>query len=466
MLEIGEVVGDRYKLVEKIGRNTSRQTWLAQDLARENQNQVIVKFLFFGGEIQWSDLKLFEREAQILQQLNSPNIPQYKDYFSLDDQYLCFALVQEYIPGSSLKELLDKGKRFTELEIEHIAREILKILIYLHGFNPPILHRDIKPSNIILDAENSIYLVDFGAVQDSDVIEGSSFTVVGTYGYAPMEQFGGRTVPASDLYALGVTLIHLLTRTLPADLPSKNLTIQFRQKVNLSKRLAHWLDKMTAPALEKRFASAALALKYLEDDLYSLGQPSRVEQSPCLKPFYTEVKLYRSADYIEIVIPMKGEYLLPDKSSDYLLQFLILFILCGSIPWLFLFKVLPFVAVAICLFGFIFTPLTIGISYKILKQLFSQSKIFINQQQFEIKQTFMWSKVWQKGITNQIKDVSVSYAPKSQNGMTLNNSSIVINTQISQFSDQFNHYLFGQGLTEVELIWLANEIRDWLSQIK
>ena len=71
-----------------------------------------------------------------------------------------------------------------------------------------MLHRDIKPSNLILGEDEQVYLVDFGAVQDKVAPSCTTFTVVGTYGYTPMEQFGGRAVPASDLYALGATLIH------------------------------------------------------------------------------------------------------------------------------------------------------------------------------------------------------------------------------------------------------------------
>jgi len=75
----------------------------------------------------------------------------------------------------------------------------------LHELSPPVLHRDIKPSNLIINSENNVYLVDFGAVQSRGAVTGVTFTVVGTSGYAPLEQFWGRAVPGSDLYALGMT---------------------------------------------------------------------------------------------------------------------------------------------------------------------------------------------------------------------------------------------------------------------
>lgn len=264
MLESEEILQGRYQLKQKLGKNAGRQTWLAEDLSTEAKEKVVVKLLAFGGEVQWDDLKLFEREAQVLKQLDHPRIPKYRDYFHIDDRTLWFGLVQEYIPGASLKELLSQGRKFTKKEIHKITVSVLNILFYLHEKNPPVLHRDIKPSNLIWGEDEHIYLVDFGAVQDRAATEGATFTVVGTYGYAPMEQFGGRAVPASDLYALGATLIHLLTGIPPADLPQKNLQIQFADKVNLSPHLASWLTKMTEPALERRFSNVREALENLK----------------------------------------------------------------------------------------------------------------------------------------------------------------------------------------------------------
>ncbi|TAF09568.1 MAG: serine/threonine protein kinase [Nostocales cyanobacterium] len=266
MLQTEQILQDRYQIQRQLGNNGIRQTWLAKDLqATEEKNSlVVVKLLAFGGAVQWDDLKLFEREGQILKQLNHPFIPKYIDYFCIDDHSLWFGLVQEYIPGESLKEKLVNGERFTENKVRKIAVKILKILTYLHELNPGVLHRDIKPSNLIWGENNQIYLVDFGAVQDKAAKEGATFTVVGTYGYAPMEQFGGRAVPASDLYALGATLIHLLTGLPPADLPQKDLRIQFADRVSLSLSFENWLQKLIEPAPEQRFSHTHQALDALK----------------------------------------------------------------------------------------------------------------------------------------------------------------------------------------------------------
>ncbi|MEH2079746.1 MAG: serine/threonine-protein kinase [Nostoc sp.] len=269
MLQPEQILQERYQIQRQLGNNGIRQTWLAQDLqASDGENStVVVKLLAFGGTVQWDDLKLFEREAQILKQLNHPCIPRYIDYFCIDDRTLWFGLIQEYIPGESLKEKLAIGERFSEKQARKIAVEVLNILTYLHELNPGVLHRDIKPSNLIWGEDNQVYLVDFGAVQDKAAREGVTFTVVGTYGYAPMEQFGGRAVAASDIYALGATLIHLLTGTSPSDLPQQDLRLQFTDRVNLSPSFVSWLQKLIEPAPEQRFTSASQALKSLKSGL-------------------------------------------------------------------------------------------------------------------------------------------------------------------------------------------------------
>jgi serine/threonine protein kinase len=269
MLQVNQILQNRYQLQCQLGNNGVRQTWLANDLqAPDPENAlVVVKLLVFGGTVQWDDLKLFEREAQILQNLNHRRIPKYVDNFCVDDRVLWFGLVQQYIPGISLKEKLAQGHRFTEKQVRKIAVEVLNILKVLHDLNPSVLHRDIKPSNLIWGADNRIYLVDFGAVQNQATREGVTFTIVGTYGYAPMEQYGGKATPASDLYALGATLIHLLTGISPAELPQSNLQIQFVERVNISSSFAGWLEKVTAPAPEQRFANARQALEALKSGL-------------------------------------------------------------------------------------------------------------------------------------------------------------------------------------------------------
>ncbi|MEQ8972711.1 MAG: type IV pilin-like G/H family protein [Coleofasciculus sp. C1-SOL-03] len=266
MLKAQQIINGRYKLRQQLGQNAGRQTWLAEDLETQPQELVVVKLLAFSPQIQWEEFRLFEREAQVLQHLDHPRIPRYRDYFSIEEtesELPWFGLVQQYIPGLSLRQRLDKIQIFSEAEAQKIATDILTILIYLHELSPPVLHRDIKPSNLILDDDRQVYLVDFGAVQDRAKAEGATFTVVGTSGYAAPEQLWGRAVAASDLYSLGATLIHLVTGIAPADLPQKNLRLQFADRVNLNPQFSYWLKKLIDPATEQRFSSARQALEAL-----------------------------------------------------------------------------------------------------------------------------------------------------------------------------------------------------------
>ena len=283
MLQAKQVLQGRYFLQHSLGQNAGRQTWLAEDEKETPSQQVIVKLLAFSPQMQWDEFKLFEREAQILQTLNHPRIPKYRDYFSLDRDMgkgLCwFALVQEYIPGQSIEQLLDEGKHFTEEQVRSIATQVLEILTYLHGLNPPVLHRDIKPSNLIWGEDEQVYLVDFGAVADPSTVEGVTFTVVGTAGYAPLEQFYGKAVPASDLYALGATLIHLLTGTSPADLPQSNLRIQFCDRISIQPSFLNWIQCLTEPDLERRFSSANQALEALQTGRFLTYSEPKIRQT-------------------------------------------------------------------------------------------------------------------------------------------------------------------------------------------
>lgn len=259
MFQPHQVLHERYQLQAQLGRTgAGRQTWRAIDL--QTQATVILKLLAFNPQLEWGDVKLFERESLVLKHLNHPRIPKYRDYFAIDESAGAglpwFGLVQEYIPGVTLEWLLEQNRGLREDQAYDLAKALLQILIYLHELSPPVLHRDIKPSNIILGQDKQFYLVDFGAVQDRAKAEGASFTVVGTHGYAPPEQLWGRAVAASDLYGLGTTLLHLLTGVPPAELPQQNLRLQFRDRVKLSPKFANWLEQLVDPSLERRFRTA------------------------------------------------------------------------------------------------------------------------------------------------------------------------------------------------------------------
>jgi Protein kinase domain len=178
--------------------------------------------------------------------------------------------VQSYIDARSLEEHVKSGRRFSEADLKEIAIQILEILDYLHHCQPPVIHRDIKPSNILL-AESDVgvglvYLVDFGSVQSLAAREGSTITIVGTYGYMPPEQFGGRAYPTSDFYSLGATLIYLATGKHPADIPQgKDLRLNFGPLANLSPDMNEWIRAMIHPIADERPNSARESIRSLQN---------------------------------------------------------------------------------------------------------------------------------------------------------------------------------------------------------
>jgi serine/threonine protein kinase len=481
MLEINQVLHNRYQIQKQLGRNAGRQTWLALDL--ESQETVVLKLLAFGEEVQWQDLKLFEREAQVLQQLNHPRIPKYRDYFSIDDRILWFGLVQEYIPGSSLKELLDRGRKFTENEIVAIATQVLQILTYLHELSPPVLHRDIKPSNLILDGERQIYLVDFGAVQDKASVEGKTMTIVGTYGYAPIEQFGGKSVPASDLYALGATIIHLLVGVSPAELPQDNIRIEFEHLTNAPERLVKWVAKMTEPSAKQRFSSAREAIAAFESGNILQRKASKTQENALpfrqqnLKavaaPQSTSIKLEKSKAKLAITIPGKSAKIEPTKWRKSPIMFAPQF-LRSSTPFLFLGIIfllpltsilVPF-AVVLVTTGIIFALIYFLIILPVISALFHQygcTHIEFNRQNFAVQKVLfnlIFSEI--QGKTLDI-DYVICYAVSDGTNSQPSSTTIAIQTLGRKYLIH-NHANSSKGKqdSERETVWLAQEIQDWL----
>jgi serine/threonine protein kinase len=300
-----QVLGDRYQIQSLIGRQTGRRTFLARDL--QTEQSVILKLLLFGVDFTWDDLKLFEREAEVIKSIDLPAIPKYLDWFDVDTELgQGFVLVQTYIEARSLQNWLDAGRTSSEEDLISIAKQLLTILDYLHNRQPAVIHRDIKPSNILLgdrsgNSPGQVYLVDFGSVRTAT--NGTTINVVGTYGYMPPEQFGGQTTPSSDLYALGATIICLATGQHPSELPHRDMRIDFVDLVNLSDRMTKWLKSMTESNVNLRLKSATQAL-------IALNLPNRDRGIITIgrQPFGSKIKLTKTDRVFEISIPPKGFY--------------------------------------------------------------------------------------------------------------------------------------------------------------
>lgn len=276
---------NRYLIQSLLGKQTGRRTFLAKD--SQTSQLVVLKLILFGPDFTWEDLKLFEREAETLKSLKHSAIPKYLDSFEVETLIgKGFVLVQTYIEARSLREWAIAGRRFSESELKEMARSLLEILQYLHNQSPAVIHRDIKPSNILLSdytahSVGKIYLIDFGSVQT--VVHGGTVTVVGTYGYMPPEQFGGRAVPASDLYSLAMTFAYLMTGQHPSDLVRKNDRLALR-RIDFSSAFVQWIHDLSATELSKRISSVQTAVHRLthietSDTLAQANHPTFLRQA-------------------------------------------------------------------------------------------------------------------------------------------------------------------------------------------
>ena len=438
MLKTNCKVHNRYQLIEKLGQNLGRQTWRALDLNSSSNQVVILKLLAIDHQMHWHNLKLFEREANVLNHLNHPYIPKYRDYFSIEDGNFWVGLVHDYISGVSLRYLIDTGKRFSEAEIENIACGLLDILIYLHELNPIVLHRDIKPSNIILDEDHKIHLVDFGSIQARAAVEGGTFTIVGTYGYTPMEQYGGRADPASDLYALGATLIHLLTGRTPADLPQQNMRIQFRKHVRISTDLINWIEVLTHPNVNLRFSTAQQALE-------ALTSPRRIKQTYCTlqRPENSKIRLKRDNFRLSIMLPQRGIRL-----RDSLIIIWTIALYAATIPF------------SIIAFPFIILYWLIGlipVCFLILS-VFSYVELNFNRRYFIFKWKLLWFRYQMvKGYTAIIHTICENTDSSVQQSSEIPTT---LEIQAGETIYQFGGII--SPLSVLERQWLVYEIKEWL----
>jgi hypothetical protein len=254
----------RYAVKRLLGEGSMGRTYLTVDTV--DGGHVAVKSLYPSRLAEWKDLELFRREAKILQRLDHPQIPAYVNAFEEGEgEGVAYCLAQTYVEGQTLRHVLSAGKRFSEAEILSFAKGLLGVLGYLHGQDPPVVHRDIKPDNLILSALGGRpMLVDFGAVREVvRLTMGGGSTVVGTYGYMPPEQLMGRALPATDLYAVGITVLECLTHQKPGDLLGAE-ALRLIDQTQVSEGAKRVLRRLCAPRLNERYQDAASVLADVE----------------------------------------------------------------------------------------------------------------------------------------------------------------------------------------------------------
>ncbi|MFZ9736654.1 MAG: protein kinase domain-containing protein [Prochlorotrichaceae cyanobacterium] len=277
-IESGAVLANRYRVVSTLGQGGFGRTYLASDSNRFNESCVLKEF---APQVQHPDYlqkaqDLFEREAGVLYRLEHSQIPRFRELFQThhnDRDYLL--LVQDYIQGQTYRDLLlarqRQGVNFSEAEVTQLLQQLLPVLAYIHANG--VIHRDISPDNLMRrEADGLPILIDFGGVKQAAASVVSQFSQVapesmestrlGKVGYAPPEQLQqGLVYPHSDLYALGVTALVLLTGQEPQALLNPNtLEWQWRSWINVSPNLAAVFDRLLVYRPSDRFPSATAVL--------------------------------------------------------------------------------------------------------------------------------------------------------------------------------------------------------------
>ncbi len=248
-----------YDLIKKIGEGSNGETWLAK--SRITNMRVAVKCLKIGMIENLKAAELFMREAALLQSIQVQGVPRFYKSISPEQTGQGF-LIQEFIDAPSIQDLLDSGTVFSESETLLIAEKVARILRQLQTqYQPPIIHRDLKPSNILCNCQtNEVWIIDFGSVANPQKRTGGS-TVAGTFGYMPPEQIMGNVDIQADYYALGATMLHMMTGVMPSEMSSNVYQLDFEPTLaekapNTSNKTIDLLKKLLDPNPENRPASA------------------------------------------------------------------------------------------------------------------------------------------------------------------------------------------------------------------
>ncbi len=221
MLPPNRLLQDRYLILKKLAQGGQSAVYLVADTL-DNSAQYALK------EMSESELNLaerkqaladFQREADMLRLLNHPALAKVYSTFVEDAKHY---MLMEYVAGRNLEEVLaEAGKPLAEAQVVAWGIALCDVLAYLHRQDPPIIYRDLKPSNIIVRPDDTVKLIDFGIARFHQTGQSKDTVCLGTDGYAPIEQYSGKTEPGSDIYALGATLYQLLTNKVPAAAPTR-----------------------------------------------------------------------------------------------------------------------------------------------------------------------------------------------------------------------------------------------------
>ncbi len=322
----GSIVGNRYQIIQKLGREEMGKTYLAKDLQATGDARCAVEQLnpTFDNEVNWRIIKQhLINEVAILERLGDhPQIPQFYNYFIENKR---FYLVREYIDGDNLEQEVER-KIFDEADTIYLIYDALRILDFIHKTN--VIHRDVQPIHLVRRKKsNTLVLINFGAIREVESTEINlkgeliSSKSLGNWAYVAPEQKVGESHFSSDIYSLAKTAVYALTGRSPQELEQTN--ISWQSQCQISPKLEKILTRMMSSNVDERYRSALEVLNDLRPLLkirqvvggrYSitryLGGNAEIEtyladnlrrhyQSPCL---IKQIKLPQTIDPTQVTI--------------------------------------------------------------------------------------------------------------------------------------------------------------------
>ena len=264
MTDIGTVIDGKYEILKEISRGGMSIVYLAMD-KRLNKQWAVKEIRKRGnGKNDEVVVNSLLAEANMMKRLDHPSLPRIVDII---DNGITIYVVMDYIEGESLDKILNEYGAQPEELVVGWAKQLCDALSYLHSQKPSIIYRDMKPANVMLKPEGNIKIIDFGIAREYKEQNLADTTVLGTKGYAPPEQYSGQTDPRSDIFALGMTMHHLLTGVDPrsgeAYAPVRSWNPELSEGIEII------IDRCVEPAAENRYQNCA-------DLLYDLEHPELI----------------------------------------------------------------------------------------------------------------------------------------------------------------------------------------------
>ena len=295
MTDIGTIVDGKYEILKQIGKGGMSVVYLAMDNRLNKQwaiKEIRKKGTYQNDQVIINSLLA---EANLMKRLDHAALPRIVDII---DNGQTIYIIMDYIEGESLDKILKEDGAQPEKLVLDWAKQLCDVLDYLHSQKPPIIYRDMKPGNVMLKPEGNLKVIDFGIAREYKTEHTADTTILGTKGYAPPEQHGARqTDTRSDIYALGMTMHHLLTNVDPRQ--ADYVYIPIRQwNPELSEGMEAIINKCTALDPDNRYQGCS-------ELMYDLEHPELITQG-FKRTQKRKLKLVVAASILSIVFLIVG----------------------------------------------------------------------------------------------------------------------------------------------------------------